>query len=1092
LSRLTLALGLGLLVVEASVGAFIVGTSSHSSDNAVSLGLAVLGGAAFVISGLIAIARRPENRTGVYLAAVGYLWFLGALSSANNPWLFTIGSMVGGLAFGPLTALALVHPTGRFGSRFEAAVPWAVVFVVVAFPTAIVLVDPTPDPTCDDCPENKLNVVDADALGDALLTIFTIAGIVAVMLVGVLMARRWRSATPALRRLLRPVFIALAAFLASLLLDSLISELVSESASRALAPLFFATFIAVPLSFLYGILRTRLARSSVAELMTALDRGASLRDALAQALGDPTLEISYRPAGTDRWVDADGRSVPEPVPALGRAQTTIDHAGLPIAVLDYDAHLAEERELVDGVAAAASLLVQNERLYAGLRSQYAFLETMTDTAPSLLVNVDLQGRILNQNRAAVAVTGIGDEELIRGRYFWDVFIDPRERQDVIERFRELAPDFAPAEYENTFTNERGEERVVYWRAAPVHDEEGNVLSIVAGGLDITDRVRIAEEKERERAFLNAIANHAPSLLALVDHEGRLAPLATNLAFERTLEVSTEEAGGHLFWERYVAPDEAAEVEQRIRRVVAGEALGEHDNRWVTTSGRELQIAWTCTPLPQIDERRLFLLSGVDVTERKDRELELERERDVQTTVFETMPSMMVVLGLDGTIRDRNADDPAVGANRAFQDLIRWPARELVGRSFLDLVVEDDDGRAARAIATAASGDTSQEVESELRSADGTARAFSWSAIPVADVTGRMERLILVCGVDVTERRRREEEIRAGEERFRAVIESAPVAITEIGLDDTVRLWNRAAERIFGWSANEVLGQPPVWVPEDMHGEYRELSDLEAAGEGYTGFETTRLHRDGRRLEVEIAAAPIHDADGEVVGAMAVLNDISDRKRHEEEIRASRARIVRAADEARRGLERNLHDGAQQRLVALSVALRLIESKLRDDPEGASALLAGAREELAHALEELRELARGIHPAILTDQGLKPALEALTRRAPIPIELEAPSERLAPAVEAAAYYVVAESLTNMAKHGGASSARVSLGTFNGTLTVTVADDGVGGADPDRGSGLRGLADRVEALEGRLVVESPRGEGTTIRAEIPLHPVRPTPG
>ena len=222
------------------------------------------------------------------------------------------------------------------------------------------------------------------------------------------------------------------------------------------------------------------------------------------------------------------------------------------------------------------------------------------------------------------------------------------------------------------------------------------------------------------------------------------------------------------------------------------------------------------------------------------------------------------------------------------------------------------------------------------------------------------------------------------------------------------------------------------------------------------------------------------------------SDVTLRRRQEEEIRASRARIVRAEDEARRALERNLHDGAQQRLVALSVNLRLVESKLREKPDEARALLEGAREELAQALEELRELARGIHPAVLTDRGLGPALEALAARASIPVELAAPRERLAPAVEAAAYYVVAESLTNVAKYGQATSAAVSLSTVNGTLQVTVSDDGVGGADPDRGSGLRGLADRVEALEGRFFVTSPPGQGTKISAEIPLHPVRPTPG
>jgi PAS domain S-box-containing protein len=332
---------------------------------------------------------------------------------------------------------------------------------------------------------------------------------------------------------------------------------------------------------------------------------------------------------------------------------------------------------------------------------------------------------------------------------------------------------------------------------------------------------------------------------------------------------------------------------------------------------------------------------------------------------------------------------------------------------------------------------------------------------------------------------REEEVGEAGERFRAVIESAPVAIVEIGLDDKVRLWNPAAERIFGWSADEVLGRPPPWVPDDRWEEFRALSRQEAGGDGYTGFETVRVHRDGRRLDVEISAAPIRDGSGEVVGAMAVLSDISERKRQEEEVRASRARIVQAADDARRKLERNLHDGAQQRLVALSISLRLAEAKLSSaDSDSAAAILAGAQEELALALEELREIARGIHPAVLTDRGLAAAVEALVARTPLPVGLELAEERLPPAVEAALYYVLAESLTNIVKYAGATSAGVRLEVTDGYATAEVSDDGVGGADPARGSGLRGLADRVEALDGRLAVDSPRGGGTRVRVEIPL--------
>jgi signal transduction histidine kinase len=204
-----------------------------------------------------------------------------------------------------------------------------------------------------------------------------------------------------------------------------------------------------------------------------------------------------------------------------------------------------------------------------------------------------------------------------------------------------------------------------------------------------------------------------------------------------------------------------------------------------------------------------------------------------------------------------------------------------------------------------------------------------------------------------------------------------------------------------------------------------------------------------------------------------------------QLRTSRARIVEAAALERRRLERNLHDGAQQRLVALSLTLRLAHGRVRSDPDQAQALLAGAAVELKLAQEELRELARGIHPAILSDRGLEPALEALAGRSPIPVSLAAlPAERLPESIEAAAYFVVAEALTNVAKYAGASAATVRVSRQNGSAFVEVDDDGRGGADPARGSGLRGLADRVGALDGKLAITSPPGGGTRLRAEIPV--------
>jgi signal transduction histidine kinase len=204
----------------------------------------------------------------------------------------------------------------------------------------------------------------------------------------------------------------------------------------------------------------------------------------------------------------------------------------------------------------------------------------------------------------------------------------------------------------------------------------------------------------------------------------------------------------------------------------------------------------------------------------------------------------------------------------------------------------------------------------------------------------------------------------------------------------------------------------------------------------------------------------------------------------EELRASRARIVEAADAERRRLERDLHDGAQSRLVALAMLLRSARKRADADPELA-AVLDRAQDELQTSLAELRELARGIHPAVLSDRGLEPALHAVVDRVPVPVDLEVDTpERLPAPVETAAYFVVSEALANVAKYARASQASVAVRRVNGRVSVDVADDGVGGADRARGSGLRGLADRVAALDGTLELDSPAGRGTRLHAEIPL--------
>jgi signal transduction histidine kinase len=335
--------------------------------------------------------------------------------------------------------------------------------------------------------------------------------------------------------------------------------------------------------------------------------------------------------------------------------------------------------------------------------------------------------------------------------------------------------------------------------------------------------------------------------------------------------------------------------------------------------------------------------------------------------------------------------------------------------------------------------------------------------------------------------------------------AVPAAIVTLGAHDGIgRLLRRLVQRLL---RSETEGEGPIremlaerlgdrslniayWLPDremfvDERGR-RVTLPRPGSGRAWTSVE-----REGNRV-----AAIVHDAELDATpelvhaaasaAALALDNERlkADLRARLEELRHSRRRIVEAADDARRRIERDLHDGAQQQLVSLALDLRLLRARLKDDPE-AAATVEELADKLAVALAELRELARGIHPAVLSDHGLATAIHVLVERAALPIECDLELEgRLAPATEAAAYFVVAEGLTNVIKYANAERARVTVRRRGNELEVTVSDDGVGGAQMDAGSGLRGLSDRIAALEGVLALESPLGEGTRLTALIPM--------
>ncbi len=280
-----------------------------------------------------------------------------------------------------------------------------------------------------------------------------------------------------------------------------------------------------------------------------------------------------------------------------------------------------------------------------------------------------------------------------------------------------------------------------------------------------------------------------------------------------------------------------------------------------------------------------------------------------------------------------------------------------------------------------------------------------------------------------------------------------------------------------------------WLPEfgtyaDVDGRALDIGDL---GRGRA---TTLIETKGEHI-----AALLHDPsledEPELLGAVTAAAGIAvengrlqaELRARLQELRGSRARVIDAGQKERQRLERNLHDGAQQRLIALSLELSLLQRRVEGDAD-VTTRLDRARDEIALSLEELRDVARGIHPAVLSGHGLQVALESITARASVPVRLTVELEgRLQERLEVVAYYVVSESLANIAKHARATLATVDVGRENGHVVVEIVDDGIGGADTERGSGLRGLADRVEALGGRLRVWTPHGGGTRVKAEIP---------
>jgi PAS domain S-box-containing protein len=629
--------------------------------------------------------------------------------------------------------------------------------------------------------------------------------------------------------------------------------------------------------------------------------------------------------------------------------------------------------------------------------------------------------------------------------------------------------------------------------------------------------RRAEESARASdAHTRAILDASLDCIVTMDDRGLITEF--NPAAERTFGRSRKEALG-------------MELADLVRLPGAGNTVvgRRHETVGTRADGSQFPVELAIVRVDHPDGP-LFTGTLRDLSERRRLEeslearvAELQRERDHSETMADTAQSLERFFELSSDLLctiDREGKIARV--NPAFERGLGFRAAQLVGRPFIRLVHKDDRTATRGELRAAGRGQPTIRFENRCRRRDGNYRWLEWSAMADPD-----NRVVYAVARDVTEDKRAEERLRAlaqeqaalrrvatlvaGEAAevgiFARVTEEAGrlleaqictmVRFDEDGAATVVAVWNEfgadalpAGARLSTEGESAIARVRRSGLPDrvDDYGALAgelasQLRDL-----GIKAGVAAPIWLGGRLWGATVAS---RESEPFPEGAEQRLTDFSDLVAQalanadaREQLAASRARLVGAGDRERRRLERNLHDGAQQRLVALALSLRLALASLDDNPDTSRSLLEGATRELAQALEELRELARGIHPAVLSERGLVAALRALAARAPFPVELSAAlQERLPEPVETAAYFVVSEALANVAKYADGTQARVTVSRHDDLAIVEVADDGIGGADATRGTGLRGLADRVEALNGRLEVESETGEGTIIRALLP---------
>jgi PAS domain S-box-containing protein len=571
------------------------------------------------------------------------------------------------------------------------------------------------------------------------------------------------------------------------------------------------------------------------------------------------------------------------------------------------------------------------------------------------------------------------------------------------------------------------------------------------------------------------------------------------------------------WLRAAATDTAT-----LQLSVGGSSTGDHQGgatvrRSFTAAGQRFDIVVPREPvsgaavaMPWIILAGGLVLAalagalGLNAARRARAQAEIDR-------IFTLSSDLITVADFDGHF---------TRVNPAAEQILGYTEAELLARPYLDLVHPDDRERTVAEAAAIAGGKTTMSFENRFAHKDGSYKVLEWTTTPVVE-----DGLMYGVARDVTERRQAEAELERLADEQAALRRVATLVVSGVSAAEVFSAVAEELKRLFDAQATTIGRLEPdgTMTIVASNGSASDEMPVGSRLELESGMVLARVIRTGRSARVDdysdasgffgevtqrtgircSIAVPIM-VEGSLWGSMGagtereqfpadaeqrmaeftelVGTSISNIQARED-LSASRARIVAATDEERRRVVRDLHDGAQQRMVHTIISLKLAHRALQPNHEPASELVSEALEHAQRANVELRELAHGILPAILTRGGLRGAVEAMVLRVPVPVEVAVSVDRLPAPAEATAYFVVAEALTNVAKHARATAATVRAHVDGGTLHVQVRDDGVGGARPD-GSGLVGLADRLAVLDGELRVESPVDGGTLVSADIPL--------